>query len=421
MTVTTIAPQTITNIDMKKPLNLNSKAFIDNKYAYFQWLRENDPVHKGKLMGIMGAYLLSRYDDCVAMLKDPRFIRNRTVATGGGGRMPFPLPKSVKLMINSMINEDEPNHRRLRSLVHKAFTPRQLTRLEERIETLTAELLDKAEKEMQARGQVELMEAFARPIPVTVIAEMVGVDVAEVPEFAGFVDALTDGFSGFKLVKTMAFDLPKATTFVRGLVERKRANPGEDILTALIDAEEEGEKLSEDELVAMVFLLIIAGHETTYNLITNATYALLTHPEQLARLRADMSLIDSTIEEVLRFNGPLYGTKPEYATEDITIRGVTIPKGSTVMPLLGSGNHDTDIFENPEVFDITRSPNRHLGFGQGIHYCLGAPLARLETKIAIQRLFERNPNLRLAVEPSELELAARPGWHQYKAMPVVLG
>ena len=421
MITTMTAPRTITNIDMKKPLNLSSKEFTDNKYAYYKWLRENDPVHKGKMMGIMGAYFLTRYDDCVAMLKDSRFVRNRTTATGGGGRMPFPLPKSVNLLINSMINEDEPNHRRLRGLVHKAFTPRQLTRLEGRVETLTAELLDKAEKEMQEQGQVELMEAFARPIPVTVIAEMVGVKVEDIPEFAGFVDALTDGLSGFKLVKTIAFDLPQATKFVRGLIDRKRANPGEDILTALIEAEEEGEKLSEDELVAMIFLLIIAGHETTYNLITNATYALLTHPDQLARLRDDMSLIDSTIEEVLRFNGPLYATKPEYTTEDVTLRGVTIPKGSTVMPLLGSGNHDPNVFENPEVFDITRSPNRHLGFGQGIHYCLGAPLARLETKIAIQRLFERNPNLRLAVDPGELELAARPGWHQYKAMPVMLG
>lgn len=417
MTIAMPRMKEVTTADMKKPLNISSQEFADNKLAYFKWLRENDPVHKGKMLGMMNITMLSRYDDCVNMLKDPRFVRNRTTATGGGGRMPFPLPKSVKLLMNNMIIEDEPEHRRLRTLVHKAFTPRQLTRLQGRIEILAEELLDKAE----AEGQVDLMEAFARPIPVTVIAEMVGIDVAEVPEFAGFVDALTDGLSGFRLFKTFTFDLPKATKYVRGLVNRKRANPGDDILTALIEAEEEGERLSEDELIGMVFLLIVAGHETTYNLITNTTHSLLTHPEEQARLRADMSLIDSTVEEVLRFNGPLYATKPEYPTEDVTIHDVTIPKGTMVMPMLAAGNHDPDAFENPEIFDITRSPNRHLGFGQGIHYCLGAPLARLETKIAIQRLFERNPNLRLAVDPDELKLANRPGWHQYKAMPVILG
>ena len=408
--------QEITTADLKLPLNLSSKEFANNKVAYFNWLREHEPVHQGKMMSVMGGYFLSRYDDCVAMLKDPRFVRNRTTATGGG-RLPFPMPKSVQLLVNSMINEDEPEHRRLRNLVHKGFTPRQLSRLDERIEEITQALLDKAERS----GRMELMEEFARPIPVTVIAEMVGVKVEEVPELSKYIDTVTDGMSGFGLAKTLFWEMPKAIKFVRGLIAQKRSNPGDDILTALIEAEDEGSRLSEDELVAMVFLLIVAGHETTYNLITNATYTLLTHPDQLALLRQNPALMDSAIEEVLRFNGPLYATKPEYPTEDVTFGGVTIPKGSTVMPLLGAANRDPAIFENPELFDITREKNRHLGFGQGIHYCLGAPLARMETKIALTRLLEHNPNLRLAVEPNELQLAARPGWHMYKAMPVVLG
>ena len=405
----------ITNAQISLPLNLSSQAFTDNKYAHYAYLREHDPVHKGKLMSVMRSYFLTRYDDCVAMLKDKRFVRNRTTATGGG-RMPFPMPKSVSLMMNSMINEDEPEHRRLRNLVHKAFTPRTVANLAGRIEILTEQLLD----EMRGRGPIDLMTAYAQPIPVTVIAEMVGVKPDEVPKFVSFVDALTKGFSGVTLARTLVRDLPKAVTFVRQLIERKRRNPGDDILTALIAAEEEGETLSEDELVAMVFLLIVAGHETTYNLITNAVYTLLTHPEQLGRLRKEPALMDGAIEEVLRFNGPLHATKPEYATEDVTIRGTKIPKGSSVMPLLGSGNHDADVFERPEVFDIERAPKRHLGFGQGIHYCLGAPLARLETKIALTRLLERSPDLRLAVAPSALQFVTRPGWHQYKEMPVVL-
>ena len=406
----------VTSQMMGKPLNLSSRAFTDNKYAYYAYLREHDPVHKGKLLSFVGAYFLTRYDDCVAMLKDKRFVRNRTTATGGG-RMPFPLPKSVSLMMNSMINEDEPEHRRLRALVHTAFTPRTVANLAGRIEALTDQLLD----EVQGEKRIDLMTAYAHPIPVTVIAEMVGVEADEVPKFASFVDALTQGFSGITLARTLVWDLPKAVTFVRQLIERKRRHPGDDILTALIEAEEEGEKLSEDELVAMVFLLIVAGHETTYNLITNAVYTLLTHPEQLARLRSEPELLDTATEEVLRYNGPLHATKPEYTLEDVTIRGVTIPKGAAVMPLLASGNHDADAFEKPEVFDITRAPNRHLGFGQGIHYCLGAPLARLETNIALAKLLERCPDLRLAVHPSELEMVVRPGWHQYKEMPVSLG
>lgn len=406
----------ITSSDMKKPLNLMGQAFTDNKYAYFKWLRENEPVHKGKLMPMMGGYFLTRHDDCVAMLKDPRFVRNRTTATGKG-RMPFPTPKSIQLLMDNMINVDEPEHRRLRNLVHKAFTPRRLASLSGRIEEITNELLDNAER----NGHMEMMEAFARPIPVTVIAEMVGVEVEEVPELSKFIDALTDGMSGFSIMRTMFLDMPKAIKFLRKVIARKRLNPGDDILTALIEAEDEGSRLSEDELISMVFLLIVAGHETTYNLITNMTYTLLQHPEQLALLREQPELLDSAIEEVLRYNGPLYTTKPEYTMEEITISGVTLPKGSLVMPLLGSGNHDPAVFENPEVFDITREKSRHLGFGLGIHYCLGAPLARMEVKIAMQILLERNPNLRLAVDPSELQLAKRPGWHQYKAMPVVLG
>jgi len=418
MTQTVAQSKETTTANVKRPVNLGSKEFANNKVTYFNWLRENDPVHKGKMMSIMNAYFLSRYDDCVAMLKDPRFVRNRTTITGGGrSPIPIPMPKSIQALISSMINEDEPEHRRLRNLVHKGFTPRQLGRLDGRIEEITLQLLDKAER----NGRMELMEEFARPIPVTVIAEMVGVKVEDVPELSKYIEAVTDGMSGFGLAKTMLWEMPKAVKFVRGLIAQKRLNPGEDILTALIEAEDEGARLSEDELVSMVFLLIVAGHETTYNLITNATYTLLMHPEQLTLLRENPALMDQAIEEVLRFNGPLYATKPEYPTEDVTFGGVTIPKGSSVMPLLGAANRDPAVFEDPETFDIARTPNRHLGFGQGIHYCLGAPLARMETKIALTRLLERNPNLRLAVDPDQLEISARPGWHQYKAMPVVLG
>lgn len=400
---------------LKEPINLSSKAFIANKFAYYRWLREEAPVCKGKL-SIINAYLVSRYDDCVSVLKDPRFVRNRTTATGGG-RLPFPAPKYISLISQSMILEDEPEHRRLRNLVHKAFTPRALARLDERIDELTHQLLDAAE----AQGTVDLMPAYALPIPVTVISEMVGVAEADMPKFRNSVRVLSNGLSGWSLFRTLFWDLRGATKFVRELIARKRADPQDDILSALIQAEEEGDTLSEDELVSMVFLLIVAGYETTVHLITNGVATLLEHPEQLARLRENPELMDSAVEEILRYSGPIHGTKPGYALEDVPLHGVTIPKGAAMIPLLGAANRDPAVFTDPDRFDIERTPNRHLGFGQGIHYCLGAPLARMETKIALKNLLARNPNLRQAVAPDQLRLQNVPLWHRYESMPVVLG
>ncbi len=410
-----IASKPLERDHIKHPINLASKTFTANKYVYYAWLREEAPVYKGKL-SIISAYFLSRYDDCVHMLKDPRFVRNRATATGGG-RLPFPLPKSVALMAQSMIVEDEPEHRRLRTLVHQAFTPRALAHLEERIERLTHDLLDTAERQ----GPVDLIQAYALPIPVTVIKELMGVSDEDMPKFRTSIRALTDGLTRWSLFRTMFWDLRHAVTFVREMIARKRLDPRDDILTRLIQAEEQGERLSEDELVSMIFLLIFAGYETTVHLITNAVVTLLQHPEQLAQLRAQPELMTSAVEEILRYNGPVQGTKPGYAIENVTLHGVTIRKGSAVMPLLGAANRDETVFADPEIFDITRSPNKHLGFGQGIHYCLGAPLARMETRIALKNLLERSPNLRLAVEPMALKVQTIPLWHRYERLPVMLG
>jgi len=273
---------------IKHPINISSKRFIEHTNAYYQWLREEAPVYKGKL-SVLTVYLLSRYNDCVELLMDRRFVRNRTTVTGGKNRVPFPVPKAISLVAQNMILADE------------------------------------------------------------------------------------------------------------------------------------GQQLSEDELVSMVLLLILAGFETTVHLITNAVVTLLLHPVQLQRLRDQPDLMSSAVEEIVRYNGPVQSTKPAYASQAITLHGVTIPRGAMVLPLLGAANRDPAVFERPEVFDIARTPNRHLGFGQGIHYCLGAPLARMETRIALQTLLKRNPNLRLAVEPKALKLQTIPTWHRYERLPVVLG
>ena len=230
---------------------------------------------------------------------------------------------------------------------------------------------------------------------------------------------LSTGLTSLNLVRTL-WELRKGRRFTSDLVARKRREPGEDILTGLIHAEEEGRRLSEDELMAMTFLLMIAGFETTQNLITNGVLTLIQYPEAKDRLLAEPDLWETAVEELVRFTGPIITSKPQYAMEDVEWHGVTIPKGSGVFPLYGAANRDPDVFENPEHFDITRTPNKHLGFGWGPHFCLGASLARMETRITLQALFERNPNVRLAVPEEELRLAAVPGWHRYESLPVVL-
>ncbi|MFP6581073.1 MAG: cytochrome P450 [Candidatus Hydrogenedentota bacterium] len=410
-----IASDHLTREDIKHPMNLMSKSFRANRFAHYRWLREEAPVYRGKI-SVMNLYFVSRYEDCVSVSKDPRFVRNRSTATGGR-RFPIPFPRSIEHLMKSMILEDGGDHRRLRGLVQQAFTPGALAHLEGRIETLTHELLDEAEK----KGDVDLMTAYSFPIPVTITAEMVGVANEDMPGIRNTMKVLSNGLSGWNIFRTFFWDLRKTSEFIRGLIAKKRRNPGDDILSGLIKAEENGERLSEDELVSMVFLLVIAGYETTVHLISNGVLALLEHPEQLALLRERPELMDSAVEEILRYAGPIHATKPNYAMQDVELHGVTIPKGAMVMPLLGSANRDDAVFEDPDVFNIERTPNRHLAFGFGPHTCLGAPLARMETRIALKNLLERNPNLSLGVERDELKLQRLPGWYRYESMPVNLG
>ena len=403
-------------MDISKPISLSSPEFIADKWAIFERLREEQPISKIKV-SVLTLYGISRFDDCDMLLNDPRLVRNRTTATGGGSRLPFPIPKSVSVLMESMIQEDDPNHRRLRELVRKAFQPQAIKILEERIEGYSDELLEGLDK----NSGFELQNDYARHIPERMIADMVGIGHDQMPQFRSLMGSLSEGFSGLRILRTFILDMPKHLRFVREIVREKKTNPGEDILTHLIFAEEDGDRLSEDEVVAMVFLLVIAGFETTVHLITNGVHTLLQHPDQLEILRSDPSLWASAVEEILRHRGPVQGTKPGWATEDIELHGVTIPKGKPIMPLLGAANHDPRKFDNPLSFDVMRSPNHHLGFSHGIHYCLGAHLARAEARIGLRKLFERFPNLDFAVDSNELELQNLPGWHRYKQMPLTTG
>jgi len=399
-------------LDLAKPLDFSTPEYINNKFAILDRLREERPVHIAKV-SILKVYTVARYDDCAALLKDPRLLRNRSTVTGGA-RFPIPMPKSVKPLAESMIQEDDPNHRRLRNLVRHAFKPQAIKAIEANIERYSNELLDGLERQ----NQFDLNRDYALKIPVRMIADMLGIDRNDMPRFQETFAVLTNGFSGWRLIKTMFRDLPKTVAFARELIEKKRANPADDILTGLIEADEDGDRLTEDELVGMVFLLIVAGYETTVHLICNGVFTLLEHPESLHELRNNPELIASAVEEILRHRGPVQGTKPGWAVEDITLHGVTIPKGKPVMPLFAAANHDPRTFDDPLRFDITRTPNHHLGFGHGIHFCLGAHLARAEARLGIANLIERLPDLHLAIPATELKLAHMPGWHRYESMPL---
>jgi cytochrome P450 len=394
-------------------IDLQDQEFLADPFPTYERLRREAPVLRTTMPYTAGmdVYFLSRYRDCVDLTTDHRF--RRVVA----GTEPFPLPKALKFMTtDSMILKDDPEHLRLRKLVNRAFTPKAIARLTERTDDITRELLDG----FSHGQQIDALVDYSLPIPVTVISEMVGVPEAGRGRFHDGMNLVMNGMAEFGL-EEVAAKMEPLIDFVRELIERRRTDPAEDIMTGLIHASEDGDSLTEDELVSMVFTLVVAGYETTYNLIANGIAALTAHPDQLDRLRKDPGLIASAVEEILRFTGTLGGTKPNYAAEDVELHGVPIPRGAMVVPLLASANRDPDAFDDPDVFDVTRAPNHHIAFSKGAHFCLGANLARMETRVALGNLIARFPSLRLAVEPAELRYAAVPFWRRLERLPILLG
>lgn len=410
-----LAADEFSNFHFAEPVRIASSRFRENKWAYYRWMLDEKPICRVK-MSLMEFLCFSRYEDCVEISKDVRFVRNRRNA-GSKRKLPIPLPKSIAAVAESMIYEDGEEHRRLRNLVNQGFKPQAVSKLGDRIDRLTHELLDAAE----GGGRIDLLNAYAHPIPVTVIGEVVGVEKRDLQYFEGAIRILTQGLSGWGLARTLLWDMRRIGKFVRDVIRDKKAKPGNDIMTDLMSAEEGGDQLSEDELVSMIFLLIIAGHETTVHLINNGLLTLFQHPEQLERLRAEPELIDSAVEEMLRFCSPVHGSKPAVATEDICWKGFEIKKGTNVIPNWASANRDPRVFPDPDVFDIARSPNHHIAFAHGAHFCLGAQLARLETKIAIRNLLERYPKLKLGIDPADVGLVNMPFWHRHEGYPVILG
>ena len=378
-------------------VQIASPAFKADPYPFYRRLRAEAPVCRVRLPGGQEAYLVTRYNDVAALLKDARFAKDRQNALTPEqmARSPWVPPVFAPLMRN-MLDVDDPDHARLRALVQKVFTPRRIEQMAERIQSVSDSLLDKAE----ARGSLDLIRDFALPLPVAVIADLLGVPKQDRANFARWSRTLIKNTgTPWDMVLTIP-DLLAFVGFLRGLVRLRRAAPGDDLVSALIQAQENGDRLSDDELIAMIAILLSAGHETTVNLVGNGMLMLLQHADWCDRLRADSSGIALAIEELLRFASPVDMTTNRYAREPVSIAGTVLPRGSLVLGVLGSANRDERYFTDAETLDLARTPNRHLAFGQGSHYCLGASLARLEGRIAIGTLLRRFPDLRMA-RPTE--------------------
>ena len=382
--------------------DLSSPQFNADPYPFYARLRAEAPVYRTMLPHKQVAWLVTRYEDVLGILKDERFVKDRlsAVSSEEDGKMPW-VPGVFKPLASNMLDADEPDHTRLRALVRKAFTPRLIEQLRERIQMLCDDLLDAA----QHKGGIELISDYALPVPATVIADLLGVPPEDRRKFHRWSSKIVSLSPGAETSLEGLRAIPSVWAFIRYLrkqFEQRRFDPKDDLITALVQAEEAGDKLSEDELLAMGFLLLVAGHETTVNLIASGTLALLEHPEQMKMLMHNPSLIKPAVEELLRYTSPVQIATERFAGEDVTIAETRIRRGELVLAVIGSANRDERQFENPDTMDITREPNRHLAFGKGIHHCLGAPLARMEGQIAIDTLLRRFPKLHLAVTPESL-------------------
>lgn len=399
-------------------IHFGDPAFRVNPYPVYARLRKEAPVAAAKASLMGDVILVTRYEDVMAGFKHPLLSSNVKKFGPGGGLFEKPwVPKAFKVLQESMITMDDPEHRRLRNLVHLAFTPKMIERMARRIEDITDRLLD----DLARKQRVDLLADFALPLPLTVISEMMGVPEKDRLRFHKWSGKYLEVATGS--LQVMLRELPNGVRlyrFFEDLIRMRAGDPQDDLLTALIDAEIDGDRLTQEEQIAMIFLLLLAGHETTVNLIGNGILSLLDFPDQMELLRSRPDLIDCAVEELLRYGNPVEHGNYRFATEDLELGGIPIKKGSVVLLLVSSANRDETVFADPDRVDITRSPNRHLSFGIGVHYCLGAPLARLEGRTAILKLVQRFPEMRLAVPRESLVWRNATAVRGLKTLPMVM-
>ena len=392
-------------------LPLRSAGSLENPYPIYSVIRTVRPVLEVPVPNYTGPgmWMLTRYRDIHSVLRDPRFSVERLrapVMRDNLDRMPEFLRRSATGM-RSMLTMDPPDHTRVRKLVNKVFTPKRIAALRGHIEAIVRELADEA----QAKGTFDLIHDVAEPLPAIVIAELLGVPVEDHRQFRQWSSTMINGFASPSAEgrATGAEAARQIFDYLADIIAARRRAPREDLISAMIAAQEERDALTDAELLATGNLLLLAGHETTTNLIGNGTLALLREPDQWKRLCNEPALLPTAIEELLRYDGPVQATV-RVALEDVAIDDHVIPEGSLVLVSIGSANHDPDTFEDPDQLDLARDPNPHLAFGFGTHFCLGAPLARLEAQLAFDALTKRFPGLSLVED--------RP---VYRANPVLRG
>ncbi|MDA2529613.1 cytochrome P450 [Bacillus cereus] len=386
-------------LSIEDGINLASAQFKEDAYEIYKESRKKQPILFVNQVEIGKEWLITRYEDALPLLKDNRLKKDWTNVFSQDIKNMYLSVDNSDHLTTHMLNSDPPNHSRLRSLVQKAFTPKMIAQLDKRIVRIADDLISDIER----KGTLNLVDDYSFPLPIIVISEMLGIPKEDQAKFRIWSHAVIATPETPEEIKETEKQLSEFITYLQYLVDIKRKEPKEDLVSALILAESEGHKLSARELYSMIMLLIVAGHETTVNLITNTVLALLENPNQLQLLKDNPKLIDSAIEEGLRYYSPVEVTTARWAAEPFQIHDRTIEKGDMVVIALASANRDETVFENPEVFDITRENNRHIAFGHGSHFCLGAPLARLEAKIAITTLFNRMPELQIKGNREEIK------------------
>src|SRR5215212_2112561 len=410
-------------------LDIGDPHFMADAYETYADLRAKGPVSRVRFAGGGGekasddgeessefffrseTYFVTHYDEVIATLLDNRFsVDPRSGMSPEQLEQQPPMPEELRPLSRSILLVDPPDHTRLRKLVQPSFTGRGMEALRGSIQQIVDDLLDQAERgEAAPDRQMDLIEAFAYPFPVTVISDMLGIPREDRETIRGWTENLlsADRLRGREMDEETRAGLREFIDYLKALFEIKRQHPADDMISRLVHVEEDGDILDGDEVLSTVFLMFLAGHVTTVNLIVNGVVALLTHPDQLAKLKANTELAKGVVEETLRYWGPVDFIGRRIAKEDVEVGGTVIPSGEQATVSLAAANRDPARFANPDVFDITRADaNRHVAFGKGIHVCLGAPLARVEGQVAFGTLFGRLPELRLAVPAEEVRWGA---------------